>query len=84
MSHKRNEDLKCIRSMMHNMISAGEGSDHAPDSCGKCPYYRNNFKFRTCLYVRCPYGKAVNVFRDSPEKWDILYAREKADKNHRP
>ena len=38
----------------------------------------------TCLYARCPYGKAVNVFRDSPEKWDILYAREKADKNRRP
>ena len=41
-------------------------------------------KFRTCLYAHCPYKKQVNVFRSTPEKWDILYARKKADKNRRP
>ena len=48
------------------------------------PYYRPDFKFRTCLYAHCPYKKQVNVFRSTPEKWDILYARKKADKNRRP
>ena len=65
-------------------IAAGEGSDRAPDSCKLCPYYRPDFKFRTCLYAHCPYKKQVNVFRSTPEKWDILYARKKADKNRRP
>ena len=67
-----------------HVITAGEGSDRAPDSCKLCPYYRPDFKFRTCLYAHCPYKKQVNVFRSTPEKWDILYARKKADKNRRP
>ncbi len=58
---------------MHHVIAAGEGSDRAPDSCKLCPYYRPDFKFRTCLYAHCPYKKQVNVFRSTPEKWDILY-----------
>ena len=84
MSHKRNEVLRHVQHSMHHVIAAGEGSDRAPDSCKLCPYYRPDFKFRTCLYAHCPYKKQINVFRSIPEKWDILYARKKADKNRRP
>ena len=72
MSHKRNEALRHVQHSMHHVIAAGEGSDRAPDSCKLCPYYRPDFKFRTCLYAHCPYKKQVNVFRSTPEKWDIL------------
>lgn len=41
------------------------------------PVLSADFKFRTCLYAHCPYKKQVNVFRSTPEKWDILYARKK-------
>lgn len=75
MSHKRNEALRHVQHSMHHVIAAGEGSDRAPDSCKLCPYYRPDFKFRTCLYAHCPYKKQVNVFRSTPEKWDILYLR---------
>ena len=78
MSHKRNEALRHVQHSMHHVIAAGEGSDRAPDSCKLCPYYRPDFKFRTCLYAHCPYKKQVNVFRSTPEKWDILYARKKS------
>ena len=74
MSHKRNEALRHVQHSMHHVIAAGEGSDRAPDSCKLCPYHRPDFKFRTCLYAHCPYKKQVNVFRSTPEKWDILYA----------
>lgn len=74
MSHKRNEALRHVQHSMHHVIAAGEGSDRAPDSCKLCPYYRPDFKFRTCLYAHCPDKKQVNVFRSTPEKWDILYA----------
>ena len=77
MSHKRNEALRHVQHSMNHVIAAGEGSDRAPDSCKLCPYYRPDFKFRTCLYAHCPYKKQVNVFRSTPEKWDILYARKK-------
>ena len=50
MSHKRNEALRHVQHSMHHVIAAGEGSDRAPDSCKLCPYYRPDFKFRTCLY----------------------------------
>ena len=76
MSHKRNEALRHVQHSMHHVIAAGEGSDRAPDSCKLCPYYRPDFKFRTCLYAHCPYKKQVNVFRSTPEKWDILYLPE--------
>lgn len=76
MSHKRNEALRHVQHSMHHVIAAGEGSDRAPDSCKLCPYYRPDFKFRTCLYAHCPYKKQVNVFRSTPEKWDILYKRK--------
>ena len=71
MSHKRNEALRHVQHSMHHVIAAGEGSDRAPDSCKLCPYYRPDFKFRPCLYAHCPYKKQVNVFRSTPEKWDI-------------
>jgi len=74
-SHKRNEALRHVQHSMHHVIAAGEGSDRAPDSCKLCPYYRPDFKFRTCLYAHCPYKKQVNVFRSTPEKWDIFRKR---------
>lgn len=55
MSHKRNEALRHVQHSMHHVIAAGEGSDRAPDSCKLCPYYRPDFKFRTCPYAHCPY-----------------------------
>ncbi len=76
MSHKRNEALRHVQHSMHHVIAAGEGSDRAPDSCKLCPYYRPDFKFRTCLYAHCPYKKQVNVFRSTPEKWDIMEQNE--------
>lgn len=53
MSHKRNEALRHVQHSMYHVIAAGEGSDRAPDSCKLCPYYRPDFKFRTCLYAHC-------------------------------
>ena len=83
MSHKRNEALRHVQHSMHHVIAAGEGSDRAPDSCKLCPYYRPDFKFRTCLYANCPYKKQVNVFRSTPEKWDILYGGYEIISGHR-
>lgn len=76
MSHKRNEALRHVQHSMHHVIAAGEGSDRAPDSCKLCPYYRPDFKFRTCLYAHCPYKKQVNVFRSTPEKWGMLIVQD--------
>ena len=62
MSHKRNEALRHVQHSMHHVIAAGEGSDRAPDSCKLCPYYRPDFKFRTCLYTAHPEIPAVGNY----------------------
>ena len=84
MSHKRNEALRHVQHSMHHVIAAGEGSDRAPDSCKLCPYYRPDFKFRTCLYAHCPYKKQVHVFRSTPEKWDMVLRKIILPLKHSP
>ena len=84
MSHKRNEALRHVQHSMHHVIAAGEGSDRAPDNCKLCPYYRPDFKFRTCLYAHCPYKKQVNVFRSTPEKWDMVLRKIILPLKHSP
>ena len=71
MSHKRNEALRHVQHSMHHVIAAGEGSDRAPDSCKLCPYYRPDFKFRTCLYAHCPYKKQVNLGKKKPNSFAV-------------
>ncbi len=39
-----------------------------PESCPHCPYYREDFRYRTCTFARCPFGKEVDVFRKQPLK----------------
>ena len=48
---------------------AGE-KDQPPASCRKCPYYQPDFKYRSCLYARCPFEKRRSTLRDKPLKKD--------------
>ena len=45
-------------------------ADKAPGSCRRCPYYRPEFRYRFCLYARCPFKKADTVFRKKPKAKD--------------
>lgn len=42
-----------------------KADDQAPASCRKCPYYQPEFKYRSCLYVRCPFEKHRSTLRDN-------------------
>lgn len=35
-----------------------------PPVCKCCPNYRPEFKYRYCLFARCPYDKYRKVFRE--------------------
>ena len=40
-------------------------------------YYHPDFKYRRCLYAKCPYGKPDNeVFRQKPLRTDCVTGRE--------
>ena len=43
-----------------------------PPSCRKCPYVQPDFKYRTCLYVRCPYQKHHITLRRRPLQQDKI------------
>ena len=42
-----------------------------PASCSKCRYYQSDFKYRKCLFTRCPYKVELDVFRRRPLRRDI-------------
>ena len=44
------------------------GIGEKPPSCAKCQYYQPDFKYRKCLYARCPYQRDTEIFRKKPLK----------------
>ena len=45
---------------------------HVPPSCKKCPNYCPEFRYRYCLFARCPYEKYRKVFRARPLPRDLF------------
>lgn len=45
-----------------------------PACCGSCEYNQPNFKYRTCLFVRCPMDKTRRTLRDKPLRKDKFSA----------
>lgn len=43
-----------------------------PPSCAKCRYYQPEFRYRKCLYARCPYQRETDIFRKRPMKRDKI------------
>lgn len=48
------------------------GIGEKPLSCAKCQYYQPDFKYRKCLYSRCPYQRDTDIFRKRPLKKDKI------------
>ncbi len=45
--------------------------------CRKCLYYRPDFRFRSCLFADCPYGKNTrSVFRRKPLRIDKIIGKK--------
>ncbi len=40
--------------------------DKRPPCCMRCEYYQPKFKYRTCLFVRCPMDKSLKTIRARP------------------
>ena len=37
-------------------------------SCSLCSFLRPQFRYRKCLFAKCPYGKDAHIFRRAPLK----------------
>ena len=40
-------------------------------SCSLCSFLRPEFRYRKCLFAKCPYGKDNKVFRGRPSKKEL-------------
>ena len=52
------------------LVQRDEAHDK-PISCSKCRYHQSDFKYRKCLFTRCPYKVEMDVFRRRPLRRDI-------------
>ena len=52
MSDKDLQRYRHYESMIKKARKTGIGEK--PPSCAKCQYYQPDFKYRKCLYARCP------------------------------
>ena len=69
------ENLNFFRKLMKNTVTVDRNKT-AP-KCRQCAYYHPDFKYRRCLYCKCPYGKPDNqVFRLKPLPKDKFSCRE--------
>ena len=66
MSDKDLQRYRHYESMIKKARKTGTGEK--PPSCAKCQYYQPDFKYRKCLYARCPYQRDTEIFRKRPLK----------------
>ena len=72
---RNGNDLSFYRQMMRNEVSVDRNKT-AP-RCRNCAYYHPEFRYRSCLYAVCPYGKTdADVFRKRPLGSDKFSRRE--------
>lgn len=50
--------------------------EQIPASCRRCPYYRPDFKYRTCLFADCRYPVDRQTFRSRPLARDMVSVME--------
>ena len=70
MSDKDLQRYRHYESMVKKARKTGIGEK--PPSCAKCQYYQPDFKYRKCLYARCPYQRDTEIFRKRPLKKDKI------------
>ena len=55
----RNETLTRCRKLLDMPNKANRAKE--PPKCRCCLYYQPDFRYRSCLFSECPYGKARNT-----------------------
>lgn|GEM_PF-1266897 len=61
----RNTVINTIKNQLGERVTIDRNKT-AP-SCRNCMYHHPEFKYRTCLFSSCPYGKGEKcIFRDRP------------------
>ena len=71
MQDKDLQRFRCYETLVKKMQKT-DNPIQKPPSCSKCPYYRPEFRYRRCLYARCPFYRGAETFRKRPLKRDRI------------
>ena len=75
MSEKEMQRFRHYEALMKKSRKAAGGEK--PPSCAKCQYYQPDFRYRSCLFSSCPYGKDRNTsFRKKPLRKEKIIGKE--------
>lgn len=66
MAKNGNEKLRHIEKLKKKKFQSQRGESDVPIVCKRCPYYQPEFRYRTCLYARCPRYNGRSTFRRKP------------------
>lgn len=66
MAKNSNEKLRHIQKLKKKKFQSQRGESDVPIVCKHCPNYQPEFRYRTCLYARCPGYKGRSTFRRKP------------------
>ena len=64
MKRKEYEHFKRLQRMMQEIPMYGNRKP--PRCCADCQYYHPDWKYRSCLYVECPFGYKKYTVRRKP------------------
>ena len=71
----RNETLNRCRKLLDTPNKADRTKE--PPKCRCCLYYQPDFRYRSCLFSECPYGKARNTaFWKKPLRNEKIIGKE--------
>lgn len=55
-----------------------------PEKCENCSYHHPDFRYRTCLFVRCPYDKTMITIRRDHYRQTMKGKEDKEDWEEQP
>lgn len=53
--------------------------EQEPKSCEACFFYCPDFRYRSCRFASCIYGKSRNVFRKEPLKTEHYQKQDESE-----
>ena len=72
---KMDENLNRCKNLQ--MLKIKVDRNRKPPKCSRCPYFQPNFRYRSCLKARCPFGKGEDsIFRKHPLKKEKICRQE--------
>ena len=76
MTEQRMRELRELERMMTTIPGFDRSEPSVPRCCAECEYYHPEWKYRSCLHIRCAYGIKGSTIRKKPLEQDPFPTKE--------